>query len=519
MKTKTLLIAAVMFLGLTAAAFAQATYSVGSTPVTAVVNTGQVELTGALSFSLSSGTSTTGTFTVSYGVPITSAFSAVTITAGTALVGGAACVIGPTGFAVNTTSSSNTNGVLIVNVPTGCTAGSINVSGIRVAVAGTTLTSLNASISSTGNLITAGQTSVTVISSIAAGIASGYPKVSTAGSINAISGGVTGSPVNITIKEGFLDAFGQTATSTNAGIRITLNAAPPAGVTFVFPATATTNGVGIPQFGTMNADGTGAAPGAPPTNIGLVTISSASTSLSVYYKMVSGSDSTTQETLTIPVTVNVDTNVVSLPIATASFTVVASMAPIGNAFATDGVTPITTAALIPRYAALDLGPATLVSIVSNNSVLLFPFVQSVGSLGYNTGLTIANTTLDPGKTAMGFTAAKAQSGTIQFQFFPSMPAGGTLPAKITYTTTAGSPGSGLDSTGKLVAGSTYTVLLTQLLAAAGQPTDFNGYIIAIPNFANAHGLFVISNFTSFSQGGLALVIPGDRTAGVEALNN
>jgi len=36
MKTKTLVLAAIMFLGLGAAAFAQATFSVGSIPVTAV---------------------------------------------------------------------------------------------------------------------------------------------------------------------------------------------------------------------------------------------------------------------------------------------------------------------------------------------------------------------------------------------------------------------------------------------------------------------------------------------------
>jgi opacity protein-like surface antigen len=71
MKTKTLLIAAVMFLGLTAAAFAQATYSVGSIPVTAVVNTGLVEKSGDITFSQTSGTVQTGTITISYGVQIT----------------------------------------------------------------------------------------------------------------------------------------------------------------------------------------------------------------------------------------------------------------------------------------------------------------------------------------------------------------------------------------------------------------------------------------------------------------
>jgi len=519
MKTKTLLIAAVMFLGLTAAAFAQATFSVGSIPVTAVVNTGQVELSGAITFTWVSGTPVTGTISISYGVPITypdlsKAAQTGAMISGTGLAG---CGAQPT---INNSASSNTNGIVVVNIAgAGCTAaaGSFTVSGVRVAVAGTSLTSLNAALSTTQNAITAGQTSVTVISSIAAGLAS--VKVSTPATINATTAAVANSPVSIAIKEGFLDAFGQvtgtTATQTNAGLRITLNQAPPAGITLVFPATATTDGAGIPQFQTANADMTGVGA------VGPVTVSSTSTTLQVFYKLVSGSDATKVETLSIPVTVNVDTNVVTTPITTASFTVTATMAPIGTAFDTAGAV-ITLTNLVPRYAALEVGPATLVNVTANNTVLLFPFVQSVGSLGFNTGISIANTTEDPGATAMGFgksTAALAQSGTITFYFYPSLPASGTNPTNFSYTTTAGSPGSGLDSTGKVIAGSTYTVLVTQILAAAGQPTDFNGYMFAICNFSNGHALGVVSDFTKFSQGYLALVIPQSRQITPEALNN
>lgn len=511
MKTKTLLIAAVMFFCLTAAAFAQATFSVGSIPVTAVVNTGQTELAGAITFSYVSGTSVAGTISISYGVPVTSTYATGTNisnnTLNTAANGSGSSVA----VTVNTTASSNANGVLVINVGANALSGSFTVTGVRVAVAGTSLTSLMANLSSTQNAITAGQTSVTVISSIAAGIASGYPKVSTAASINANTGAVTnGTPVNITVKEGFLNAWGQVSNATAAGLRFTVSAAPPTGVTFTFPATATTDGSGTPTFTTMNADGTALGT--------TVVISSASSSLQVYYKLTSDSDATKQETLTVPVTVAVDTNAVTLPITAMSFTVVASMAPIGTAFATDG-TVITTAALIPRYAALDSAAATLVSVTSNTTVMLFPFVQSVAALGYNTGIAISNTTLDPGSTAMGFTKATSQSGTIKFYFYPSMPASGTLPTAFTYTTTAGSPGSGLSSSGGLAAGSTYTVLLTQLLAAAGQPTDFNGYVFGIANFSNAHALFVVSNFTSFSQGALALILTSSRSGGLEALNN
>jgi hypothetical protein len=262
----------------------------------------------------------------------------------------------------------------------------------------------------------------------------------------------------------------------------------------------------------MAADGTGAG------TTGAVVISSTSATLQVFYKLVSGSDATKVETLKIPVTVAVDSNAVSLPIPVTTFTVLGSMAPIGTAFDTGGGV-ITTATLIPRYAALDVGPATLVTVTANTTVMLFPFVQSVSALGYNTGFSIANTTEDPGSTAMGFTKATAQSGTVTFYFYPSLPASGTNPTNFSYTTTAGSPGSGLDSSGRIVAGSSYTVLVTQLLAAAGQPVDFNGYVFAIANFSNAHALFVVSNFTTFSQGGLALIVIADRSTGLENLNN
>jgi len=57
---------------------------------------------------------------------------------------------------VNTTASSNTGGTLVINIPAALGPGAVvRVSGVRVAVAGTTLTSLSAAISATANAITA----------------------------------------------------------------------------------------------------------------------------------------------------------------------------------------------------------------------------------------------------------------------------------------------------------------------------------------------------------------------------
>jgi len=492
-----------MFLGLSVAAFAQATYSVGSIPVTAVINTGQVEKTGDITFNQTSGTTNAGTLSISYGVPITNAFSGVTI-------------INPTGGyvatppTINATASSNSAGLLVVNVPAAVASGSFTITGVRVAVAGTTLTNLPANISGTNNAITAGQTSVIVISSIAPGISAVAASKSGAatGSIAATNGTINTQPV-ITVTEGFLNAWGDAnlGASTAAGLRITMSAAPPAGVTITFPATATTNGTGGPTFTTINSDGTALGT--------TVAFTSASTTLTVYYRTNTTTDPTKQEILSISPTLSVATTGVTYPLPATSITYLVSMAPIGTAFDANNAV-ITTAGLIPRYAAADVGPKDLLTIVGSQTTLLIPFAQTVSAAGYDTGLAIANTTTDPGKTAMGYNTAVKQNGTIKFYFYPKA-VGGVVPTAVTYTTSATSPGAGLDASGILPSGSTYVVLLSQLLTAAGITGDFTGYIFVITNFADGHALYVVSNFTTFSQGAMAGIIIANRDGATESL--
>lgn len=504
MKFKTILVAAVMFLGLTAAAFAQATFSVGSIPVTTVTNTGQTERTGDITFTQISGTSNEGTITIAYGVPITIAMTSVTVTG----TGGYVGLV-----SVNTAASSNAAGLLVINVPAAATAGTIVVSGVRVAIAGTALTNLVASISSVGNAIVAGQTSVTVISSIAAGIASvGTGTTALAATIQGVSGAISGSSV-ITVTEGYLDAFklAGSGDTTSVVLRITLDKAPPAGVTVTFPSSAgeeTTPGTWVHC---SSSGGTVAS---------AYTFTSGSTSLSAFYRISTQTSVTAIQTVTIPVGLSVSgTATFPIPATVVSYRV--SLAPVGTAFGTGGAVLTSP---IPRFAALDVGPATLFTVVGSQTTLLFPLAQFV-NLGpnniYDTGISIANTTKDPGTTAMGgIVTAPMQSGTVTFYFYPQLATpGGTLPAPITYTTRAGSPGTGLDSAGNLPSGSTYTVLLSQLLAAAGYTGNFQGYIFAITGFTNAHGIYVLSNFAGFAQGASALVISGNRTLVPEALNN
>jgi len=525
MKTRTLLIAAVMFLGLTAASFAQATFSVGSIPVTAVVQTGLTEKAGDITFTAVSGTSVAGSITISYGVPITEPFPSETTNALNVVT-----VTGPAGVAINSAASNHAAGVLVISIPAGVTAasGQITVSGVRVAVAGTTLTNLNATITAFGNAITANQTTVLVIASVGPGIgsvnatASGSATARILGTTGQIFNpnastlivGTTGVAGHVVLKEGFLDAWDNInpATSAGLGLQFTLSANPPAGVTIQFPATVSTDGVGSPTFVTYNSDRT--------RKNAVSNITSSSSSLSVFYRLESATDPTKVETADFPITIIIDTTTVTLPLPVQLINFTVTLWPTGTAFNSDG-TVITTSSLIPRYVSSLLGPFPLFQIVQSTTTILFPFVQTAIAAGnYNTGLAIANTTLDPGVGQTGFVSPTPQSGPITFWFFPQQPSPtATAPTPFSYTTSATSPGTGLDATGKLPGGSTYTVLLSQLLQAAAKPVDFAGSLYAIVNATNAHGLFVLSNFTTFSQGGYGLIIPQDRTLTPEALNN
>jgi len=523
MKMKTLLAAAAMCFVFSAAAFAQSTYTVGSTPVTQVVKSGQTEKTGDISFThvVGSGLSVDGTITITYGVPIT-----VTIASpptGQITVTGTGDYAAGTLPSVNSPASSNSSGVLVINVPAGKAGGSIRVSGVRVAVAGTTLTSLSAGLSSTGNQITAGQTSVAVINSIAPGLSAIAVEPSGGILINSVSGAcsncTTATPSTIRITEGFLNAFGVTSSADptqtiSTMVKVTLSSPPPAGVTLSFPNLASTaaspsGGGGVAGAFKLADCVTGAfsSSGADFT--------SASTALAVCYRVFVNTNVTLLERLEIPVTAATSSSA-ALPIPSATISVTATLAPIGPAFDTDGSV---LAGPIPRYAEEPIGPAGLASVVGANTTLLIPFATTVTAAGYNTGIAISNSTKDPGKSAMGVSTAIPQTGTVTFYFYPQVPATGSAPAPFNYTTKAGSPGVGLDSAGNLPSGSTYSVLLSQLLAAAGQPADYTGYIFVITNFTNAHCLYVATNFAGFAQGAMALVITGNRDGATESLDN
>lgn len=197
----------------------------------------------------------------------------------------------------------------------------------------------------------------------------------------------------------------------------------------------------------------------------------------------------------------------TLPLPSTPVTAQVQLAPTGSALSAGGTAQTSlTAGQIPRYQALlqPSSPITVVIFPPSNTTLLVSFAF-VGP-GYNTGLAIANTTVDPfGPTGGG---AAASSGTVSFLFVKN---DGTTK---TYTTTTGSPGGGLSGAGVVASGSTYVVNLSDLLSAAGFGSTFTGYIFVTANFTFAHGAATIYT-TSTGAAALStpvLVLPAVSTA-------
>ncbi len=517
MKAKTLLVAAVMFLGLAAAAYAQATYTVSSTPVTTVTKTGMTEKAGEITFTPVQGspTAVAGTIQVTFGgVAITNAGAAIInplnrnpYTAAT----------GPTVQAID-----NVHGVVTIIVPLLAPAfgGSFTLTGVRVQISGTPLTSLSAQISAVNNFIVAGQTNPTVITSVGDGLVLG---TSTAGVVNLLTGDTTTNPI-IKVKEGYLNAFGVAQNGLAAApndqsngliIRFTLNQLPPSGYTIKFPATAVTDATtpAVFQTATVTEATDGSTATVTALNAEVDVTSAAASPLKIYYQLVSDSDPTKLETLTIPVTLVYDK--VTLPVPSTTITWTATLCPIGIGLTSAGAIP--SPAFVPRYADSEIGPGTLIGapVGQNKTDILIPYAARLVVSGWDTGIAVSNTTKDPGTTALGVTGAVAQTGGIHFYMYNT----GAASSPLTYDTQAGSPGLGLDANGKLPPGSTYSVNLSELIkAASGSDQDFNGYIFVITDFGLGHAQYLLTDYVTIANGGQGMIIAGARTS-PEGLNH
>jgi len=155
-------------------------------------------------------------------------------------------------------------------------------------------------------------------------------------------------------------------------------------------------------------------------------------------------------------------------------TVAGSFAPAPPAISASDGAKASFSLPIPRF--IDTGtPKNLINFYVCRTNILFPFVTNQAT--FDTGMAIANTTVDPFGTS-------SQTGTCTLNFY-----GDNAPAALTSASLAG---------GKVLT----------FLASTSAP-NFQGYVIAVCNFQFGHGFAFVTKVgtVDVAMGYLALVIP------------
>jgi len=161
-------------------------------------------------------------------------------------------------------------------------------------------------------------------------------------------------------------------------------------------------------------------------------------------------------------------------------TVNLSFAPTPPAFTAAAGAAASSSLTIPRFIPDPGAARNILTVNICRTILLYPYVTN--QAGFDTGLAIANTTVDPFGTG-------AQSGTCRLNWY-----GGTTSAPTT------SPAA--TTTDAIGAGVTYVNTAQALVP------NFQGYMIAVCNFQFAHGFAFISDVgaRNLAMGYLAVVL-------------
>ena len=139
---------------------------------------------------------------------------------------------------------------------------------------------------------------------------------------------------------------------------------------------------------------------------------------------------------------------------------------------------------IPRFAPNPTSAGTsFLNIVSCNTVLLFPYVTTAmlvaGQSGFDTGISIANTSTDPFGTP-------TSSGLCSLYWYGGTPGSVTATATNPQTSVLGA--GGVNSSVPIISGTTALTLASQSV-----PAGWSGYMIASCNFQYAHGYAAVSD--------------------------
>ncbi len=191
----------------------------------------------------------------------------------------------------------------------------------------------------------------------------------------------------------------------------------------------------------------------------------------------------------------------------------------GVTFTTSNAGNASSTFTIPRFnlEAIPSGVPFL-NIVSCNTALLFPYVTTAflvaGQSGFDTGISIANTSTDPFNTP-------PETGLCNLYWYGGTPGSTTATATNPQTSVLGAGGVG--SAVPIISGTTALTLASQSV-----PANWSGYMIAVCNFQFAHGYASVTDVgvRNIMAAYLALVI-GNATSGlrggsgwpIEALEN
>jgi hypothetical protein len=146
---------------------------------------------------------------------------------------------------------------------------------------------------------------------------------------------------------------------------------------------------------------------------------------------------------------------------------------------------------IPRFVSDASAARTMFGIILCRTILLYPYITNQS--GFDTGLTVANTSQDP--YTLGTNVTAAQTGSCNFTWYGGTTAAPTTPPAATNTGTIGP-------------GTVWAGLASSLVPS------FQGYAFAVCNFQWAHGFAFISDLgaRNLAMGYLAVVLGDPGTS-------
>ena len=501
-------------------AFGQGVFSVSSSVEPRAREHGQTELAGSITLTLETAPRTAGdgaglgTLSIDYGAPITNAVGD-NAEENQILVLGSGCFLQADDLGEPVIDGK------ILTIPigggdpragvTGCSndgSDTVDVTGVRVAIAGSGLTGdIQANIGVSGDFrLESGGNRVTIINSVVDELDDGDVttvfKVGTSDVDHKLTlirhtgeteDGKTG-PFVLKITENTVDSF--------EGAELLLDfSGIPAGASFALDAWVSDEDATPNTDERINADAvTAAAAENPPRTIteagnDEVTIDTPVDAEENEAKIVlflvddegephadaalAGMlDPARRDTVTVRGFITFDeTKGAELPLGDLDIQVTVDVGPIGVAKPEGSAT-----SAIPRFASDVSAPVTVIDAKSSQTTIRVPYALFDGT--FDTGFGVSNMNVDDG-----------QSGAISFMLYQN----GHEP--IVYTTAPGSPGMGLKS-GQLDAGTTYSVLLSDILDAVEMPVPFAGYVKIIADFTGADGIAYISDW-----GGVTTTVP------------